>query len=667
MGTPNISVVIEPSDGTNILYEPVAPNKAGDKASGIVCLQLTITNNGGGKTHLNKVRLSFSSPPNVSDKVITVPANWPGEWLDGDGNKQQGAGVNIDPGKSFVWNSLRQIVDVDTEKFENDAAVLPSPAPESVTLSLSFDGFDSPWKKTKPLAAHKNPVAGDAYLFPEHFDDLKAGEFWRAASNMHATGAAGSQLFGYDMGVFAYDPDGEAPGRLLPGKKGDKNSHYRVWGKKLYAMADGKVVHFLDGVGPNTKPGAGDAAGPWQEAPWDNDTKAWDDHVGAGNHFYIQHGDELVLYAHMQSGINASLKHADAQVKAGDLLGLAGNSGSSSEPHLHIHAVKGTKAEEGPLRPLLFRDMFTVDPAALSLPNTSGPWVRAKRQGPPSVPWPGAYIWPLGRHPEWRGWQDLGGNLTSAPAVASWAEGRLDVFAAGTDKQLYQKWWDGSAWHNWELRGGTFKGGPAAVSWGPHRIDVFVRGTDDHLGHLWWDGSQWKGWEGLGGTLTSAPAVASWAANRLDVFAAGSDKQLKHKWWDGSTWHNWENLGGTFKEAPAAVSWGPNRIDVFVRGMDDHLGHLWWNGSQWNGWQDLGGPIKSGPAVASWGPNRLDVFAEGADGNLKHKWWDGSAWSDWDWVGGNFQGNPAAVSWGAKRIDVFVRGTDDHLAHLWRG
>ena len=25
-------------------------------------------------------------------------------------------------------------------------------------------------------------------------------------------------------------------------------------------------------------------------------------HAGAGNHYYIQHGDEVVLYAHMQSG-----------------------------------------------------------------------------------------------------------------------------------------------------------------------------------------------------------------------------------------------------------------------------------------------------------------------------------------------------------------------------
>ena len=266
---------------------------------------------------------------------------------------------------------------------------------------------------------------------------------------------------------------------------------------------------------------------------------------------------------------------------------------------------------------------------------------------------------------DWRGWQDLGGPIASAPAVASWGEDRLDVFAAGADGKLNRKWWDGSKWHDWQNLGGTFKGAPAAVSWGKNRIDVFVRGMDDHLRHFWWNGSEWKGWEDLGGPIASAPAVASWGEDRLDVFAAGADGKLNRKWWDGSKWHDWHSLEGTFKGGPAAVSWGKNRIDVFVCTRDDHLGHLRWNGSDW-GWEDLGWRITSAPAVASWGEDRLDVFAAGLDGNLEHKSYDGSKWSDWDWIGGTFHGDPVAVSWGKNRIDVFVRGMDDHLGHLWR-
>ncbi len=52
-----------------------------------------------------------------------------------------------------------------------------------------------------------------------------------------------------------------------------------------------------------------------------------------------------------------------ARVEAGDLLGLAGNSGNTSEPHLHIHAVDAATglgvpmAFDGrvPLRNRLFR------------------------------------------------------------------------------------------------------------------------------------------------------------------------------------------------------------------------------------------------------------------------------------------------------------------------
>ena len=178
----------------------------------------------------------------------------------------------------------------------------------------------------------------------------------------------------------------------------------------------------------------------------------------------------------------------------------------------------------------------------------------------------------------WRGWESLGGGLTSDPTVSSWAGNRLDVFARGTDNALWHKWWDGAAWRGWESLGGGLSSGPGAVSWGPNRIDVVARGTDNALWHKWWDGSAWRGWESLGGVLTSDPTVSSWAGNRLDVFARGTDNALWHKWWDGAAWMGWESLGGGLSSGPGAVSWGPNRIDVFVSGTDNALWHKWWQG-----------------------------------------------------------------------------------------
>lgn len=83
----------------------------------------------------------------------------------------------------------------------------------------------------------------------------------------------------------------------------------------------------------------------------------------------------------------------------------------------------------------------------------------------------------------WFGWEDLGGIITSAPAVASWAANRLDCFVKGADNHMWHKWWDGSQWSRWEDLGGVIDDAPAAVSWGQNRIDCFARGMDNHMWH----------------------------------------------------------------------------------------------------------------------------------------------------------------------------------------
>ena len=75
----------------------------------------------------------------------------------------------------------------------------------------------------------------------------------------------------------------------------------------------------------------------------------------------------------------------------------------------------------------------------------------------------------------------------------------------GTDSKMYHKWWDGGAWRGWENLGGTIISAPAAVSWGPNRIDTFAIGTNSRLYHKWWDGGPWRGWEDLGGTCIQGP------------------------------------------------------------------------------------------------------------------------------------------------------------------
>lgn len=258
-------------------------------------------------------------------------------------------------------------------------------------------------------------------------------------------------------------------------------------------------------------------------------------------------------------------------------------------------------------------------------------------------------------------YESLGGPLPSAPAVSSWAPGRLDVFARGADASLQHKWYDG-AWHAWESVAGTLTSEPAAVSWGPGVIDVFARGPDNGLMHIGFNGT-WHSWEALGGVLTTRPAVSSWAPGRLDVFARGTDNALHHRWYDG-TWHGWESLGGVLTSEPTAVSWGPGRIDVFVRGTDNALHHLAYDGA-WHGWESLGGTLDSGPTVASWGAGELDVFARSTDNTLLHKAWNAGAWGSLESLGNTTLSSPAAVSWSFGRVDVLMMGESSALWHKW--
>jgi hypothetical protein len=277
--------------------------------------------------------------------------------------------------------------------------------------------------------------------------------------------------------------------------------------------------------------------------------------------------------------------------------------------------------------------------------------------------------------------ENLGGVVTSAPAVCSQRSGLLDVFARGANGALMHKSWNGTVWSDWEDLGGMMKPGsdPAAASWGSGRLDVFIRGTDDAVWHRSWGGSTWSDWESLGGALTGSPAAAcrdtGGGHKWLDVYTLGSDNYLWHRTFDGAVWAPWtsSDAGGlSFQSglSPAAVSWGGTRIDLFICGTDGALWHRYLPpGGDWSPWESLGGQVTSSPSASSWGSwaeNRLDVFVRAGDNGLWHRSLTSGIWSAWENMKvGVIASAPAAVSWGHDRIDVFVRGTDDALWHRW--
>ncbi len=264
----------------------------------------------------------------------------------------------------------------------------------------------------------------------------------------------------------------------------------------------------------------------------------------------------------------------------------------------------------------------------------------------------------------WRGWESLGGTITSKPSAVSWGANRIDVVARGTDSAVWHRWWDGAAWRGWESLGGIIQGAPAICSWASGRLDIFAIGTNHHLFHKWFQGG-WSGWEDLGGLLSSEPAAVSWGPNRIDVFARGMDQAMWHLWWNGAGWHGWESLGGGLSSGPAVSSWSANRLDTFVRGYDMHLWHKWWDGNAWNGWEDLGGILSGEPGAVSWSNNRIDVFYPGQNSHMWHRWWDGAHWSGEEDLGGVLSSGVGVSSWAQGRLDCFVEGTDSAMWHKW--
>jgi hypothetical protein len=357
---PNISVSFSQEENGNLLYEPVAGWTGGAAKKAQLSLRIWVKNLGPNVINWNQVTIEYVQNGTVVSKSF-------------------GTGIiPIVPNGKKDWQNSRDYNE------EGNVIFIDSPLPTSVWIKLYFIGYSTPVFISKPLAPYTK-----TYGMPFRAFDLAENEVWESGS----THAGGLQVFAYDMGVFGYTSDGISGGwsNLLPGKDGTQNSHYRVWGKPVYAMADGTVVEFLNDCPNNPKPGVKDTASYNQY-----------DYGKGGNHFYIQHGDNIALYAHLQKGsLNPKLMTVGAMVKAGDFLGLAGNSGSSSGPHLHIHTLKEDKPETGAARPLLFNTGWAIEKGSFGSPQNGANWFQLTSHGLPGKGSTRAFIWPSEAKPRY--------------------------------------------------------------------------------------------------------------------------------------------------------------------------------------------------------------------------------------------------------------------------
>jgi hypothetical protein len=226
--------------------------------------------------------------------------------------------------------------------------------------------------------------------------------------------------------------------------------------------------------------------------------------------------------------------------------------------------------------------------------------------------------------PAWAAWESLGGVLTSSPSAVSWGnQNRIDVVARGSDNAAWHTWWNGTSWGGWESLGGILTYGPLVTSWGTGRLDVFASGTDFQLWHRYFAGT-WSGWEPLGGSLGAAPGGVSWGPNRIDIFIQGPGETLSHKWWNVTQWGGWESLGGTIVGQPAAASTGVGDLEVYAGGpgLTPDVFHLPFSGT-WQAWRAEGtywnGQWGWDPGAVSRGSGQgVDLFGIGTEGAVWH-------------------------------------------------
>ncbi|WP_405841002.1 M23 family metallopeptidase [Streptomyces sp. NBC_01518] len=97
---------------------------------------------------------------------------------------------------------------------------------------------------------------------------------------------------------------------------------FAAYGRAVRAPCDGRVVSATDGFeDQDTRPGGRARYQP----PY-------------GNHVFIDTGREIVKLAHLRPG-SLTVSQGD-MVRVGQLVGEAGNSGNTTEPHLHLHAER---------------------------------------------------------------------------------------------------------------------------------------------------------------------------------------------------------------------------------------------------------------------------------------------------------------------------------------
>jgi hypothetical protein len=171
--------------------------------------------------------------------------------------------------------------------------------PRAPSIDLEF-----PLREGHYLVAH----GGSVELINNHLMTLTEPRFAAYRGQSHAIDIVALNSWGtHGAGMLPRDP-----------------AAYAIFGDTVYAPCGGTVVRAIDGIADMAPP-------------------RMDRANMAGNHVMLDCGGAWILLGHLQRG-SVEVATGDP-VAPGRPLGRVGNSGNTSEPHLHIHAqTPGTAA-----------------------------------------------------------------------------------------------------------------------------------------------------------------------------------------------------------------------------------------------------------------------------------------------------------------------------------
>ena len=235
---PPITVSVEPIEGPDAVYLPLAPGTVNDVERAKLILRLLITNNAATSLTISKISFSFpgsGAPAKVMKGVDLVLKD----------------GGVLTAGQAKWWSN-GSVTLADDTKVKNQV-YLDLPVPATVRVHVYASGYLSPVVVTLPLAPYQI-----GHSLPFNIADLRPGECISAAGDHWANGGgAGSQIYAHDVGVIGWDEDANAWSGVLPYAVGKPNEDlllqdFRAWNLPIRAVADGTVISASDGMDDNT-------------------------------------------------------------------------------------------------------------------------------------------------------------------------------------------------------------------------------------------------------------------------------------------------------------------------------------------------------------------------------------------------------------------------------